>query len=287
MKKRLTVLSSILPEPQFLDALRNHLLTSELRNGISAVLRVRVNAHMAMISRVGKRSADTKLMEPAGCRLRQCVRSSDLVAFSKPGIFLVLVKNLNSENDLATICERIVGAGRRSFEVADTQVYSGYNVGAAIISHGDDAISLVRRATATMYQRNRYGEGGFELFPSEVAERSLDPVVIESYVSNALRKDLIGLNFQPQYRRDGTLTGASSIIRMYCPGGERLQGEVVLAGVEERAYLAGQRPGPGATQFSGGRLAAKRGSDTFGFIRCGGYAIFATRLPEDGGCAVA
>jgi len=160
------------------------------------------------------------------------------VAFSKPGIFLVLVKNLNSENDLVTICERIIRAGRRWFQVSATQVYSGYDVGAAIISQKDtEAISLVRRATATMYQSNRYGNSGFELFPSETANHYIDPLAIESYISNALRKDLIELEFQPQYRSEGTLIGASAMIRMYGPGGQRLNGENFLPGVEERELV--------------------------------------------------
>jgi hypothetical protein len=107
MKSRINVLSSIMSEAQFIDALSVKLLAPALRNGISALLRVRVNAHMATISRVGEHDAEIELVEPAGRRLRQCVRSSDLVAFSKPGIFLMLLKDLNSENDLATICERI------------------------------------------------------------------------------------------------------------------------------------------------------------------------------------
>jgi EAL domain-containing protein (putative c-di-GMP-specific phosphodiesterase class I)/GGDEF domain-containing protein len=238
MKSRINVLSSIMSEAQFIDALSVKLLAPALRNGISAVLRVRVNAHMATISRVGEHDAEIELVEPAGRRLRQCVRSSDLVAFSKPGIFLMLLKDLNSENDLATICERIIRSGKRQFQVAAKQVYSSFNVGAAIISDEDtDAISLVSRATATMYQRNRYGDGGFELFPDEIAVDYSDPLAIESYISNALQKDLFELDYQPQYRSDGGLIGAGAKIRMYTPGGQRLSGEAFLPGVEERRLV--------------------------------------------------
>jgi predicted signal transduction protein with EAL and GGDEF domain len=232
-------------------------LPLEFRNGISAVLRVRVNAHMATISRVGEQDAESKLLEPAGRRLRQSVRSSDLVATAKPGIFLMLLKNLNREDDLATICERIIRAGKRPFQVATKRVYSGFNVGAAILSDEDtDAISLVRRATATMYQRNRYGDGGFELFPDEMAPEQSDSLAIESCISNALRKDLFELDFPPQYRSDGTLIGAGAMIRMYSPGGRRLSGEAFLPSVEERAYLTGKRASARTTLFSGRRLAS-------------------------------
>jgi GGDEF domain-containing protein len=253
MKNRITVLSSIMSEPQFMSALRIELRAPKLRNGISAVLRVRVNAHMATISRVGEHESEIGLLGPAGRRLRQSVRSSDLLATAKPGIFLMLLKNLNSEDDLATICERIIRAGKRPFQVASKRVYSGFNVGAAILSDEDtDAISLVRRATATMYQLNRYGDGGFELFPDEMAPEQSDPLAVESYISNALRKDLIELDFQSQYHSDGTLIGAGAMIRMYSPWGRRFP----LTRRGERAYLTGKRASARTTLFSGRRLAS-------------------------------
>jgi EAL domain-containing protein (putative c-di-GMP-specific phosphodiesterase class I)/GGDEF domain-containing protein len=235
---RITVLSSMMSEVQFMNALRTELLAPELRKGISALLRVRVNAYMATISRVGERHAQANLLQPASRRLRQCVRSSDLVASAKAGIFLILLKDLSSGDDLERICERILRAGKRPFQVAAKQVYSGYDVGAVIISHEDaDALSLVSRATATMYQRNRYGAGGFDLFLDEVPEKQLDPSAIESYISNALMRDLFELDFQPQYRSDCTLIGAGAKIRMYTPGGQCLNGEAFLAGVEERKLI--------------------------------------------------
>jgi EAL domain-containing protein (putative c-di-GMP-specific phosphodiesterase class I) len=238
MTKRITVLSSILSEAKFMDALRIELLAPELRKGLSTVLRVRVNAHMAMISRVGKSDTGSKLLALAGRRLRQCVRSSDLVASSKPGIFLMLLRGLNSEDDLAAICERIVRAGKRPFQVGSTRIYSGYNMGAAILS-GEltDAGSLVDSAAAAMYQRNRYGDGGFDLFRDEAGEEHGNPIVIESYLSNALRNDLLHLDFQPQYHGDGTLIGAEAVTSVVTPAGRRLDGESFLPRVENRELI--------------------------------------------------
>jgi EAL domain-containing protein (putative c-di-GMP-specific phosphodiesterase class I) len=228
----------VLSEQQFMEALRHELVGSKRRSGISAVLRVRVNAHMATVSLVGERNAKNMLLLPSGDRLRQCVRSSDLVAHAKPGVFLMLLKNMNSEGDLEAICERIIRAGQRPFRIDDTQVYTGFSVGAAIITdQHTDPVSLVSGATVIMYQHNRYGDGGFELFPGRYVEKNLNPAEIESHIPNALRKDLIELDFQPQYRSDGTLIGAAAMIRMYSPDGQRLNGEEFLPRVEERKLI--------------------------------------------------
>jgi EAL domain-containing protein (putative c-di-GMP-specific phosphodiesterase class I)/GGDEF domain-containing protein len=235
MKDQIAPLNSILSEAQFMEALRFELLTPESPSGVSAVMRIRVNTYMAVVSLVGESDATNMLLLPSGNRLQQCVRSSDLVAQAKAGVFLVLLRNMYSEDDLERICERIIRAGKRPYQIAGAQIYSGFNIGAAVVSgESSNAISLVADATAAMYRRNRYGEGGFDLFPDELAEKDSDPLEIESYIRDALRTDRFELDFQPQYRRDGTLIGAGVLIRMHSLEGKRLRGEAFLRRVEDR-----------------------------------------------------
>jgi EAL domain-containing protein (putative c-di-GMP-specific phosphodiesterase class I) len=234
MMDRITAPSPVMSEAQFMEALRSELLVPADRKGVSAVMRVRVNAHMAAVSMVGEDNAETMLSLPSYDRLRECVRASDLVANAKPGVFLILLRNMSSEDDLESICERMIRAGKRPFQIASTQVHSGFSLGVAVVSlEQTDATSLVDSATDIMYRRDRYGEGGFELFSNELAEKYSDPAEIESYISDALQKDLFELEFQPQYEKDGTLIGAGALVRMQSPDGQRLKGETFLPRVEE------------------------------------------------------
>jgi EAL domain-containing protein (putative c-di-GMP-specific phosphodiesterase class I) len=235
---RMTAAPSLISEAQFMEALRFDLLNPELRKGVSAVLRVRSNAHMAAVSLVGEDNAKSMLLWPSCDRLRECVRASDLVALSKPGVFLVLLREMQSEDDLENICERMIRAGKRPFQVAATHVHSSFSVGAAVVSIDEtDAASLVDSATDIMYRRDRNGEGGFDLCSDEFAEKYSDPAEIESYISAALQKNLFELDFQPQYRRDGTLSGAEVLIRMQTSDGQRLKGETFLQRVEDSKLI--------------------------------------------------
>ena len=223
-----------MPEAQFMEALDAELLAAELQKGVSAVLRIRVNAHMAAVSLAGEEFAESMLLSPSCDRIRDCVRAGDLVASAKPGVFLVLLRNMQSEDDLEGICERMIRAGERPFQAGSVQIHSGFSVGAAMISAAQiDAGSLVDSATEVMYRRDRNGAGGFDLFADELVERYLDPAEIESCISEALQKDLFELDFQPQYRRDGALRGAGVLIRMQRQGGQRLKGEAFLPRVED------------------------------------------------------
>ncbi len=225
-------------EAQFMEALRRDLFTPELHGGESAVLRVRVNAYTATVSLIGNHDTEGLLLLPSGDRLRQCLRASDLVANEKPGTFLILLRNLQSEDELELICERIIRAGKRPFRIADALFHSGFSVGAAMVSDENiDAVSLVRNATAAMFRSLRDGEDGFEIFTHEVAEEYSDPLEMESNIWHALRKDLFELDFQPQYQRDSTLIGAEALVRMQTSGGGRLEGEAFLPWVEDSELI--------------------------------------------------
>jgi EAL domain-containing protein (putative c-di-GMP-specific phosphodiesterase class I)/GGDEF domain-containing protein len=227
-------LNSLVSKTQFMEALDSELLLPTSSNGLPAVLRIRINAYMAALSLFGERSAEDMLLLPSVDRLRECLRACDLLASDKPGIILALIKKLQSEDNLELICDRIVRIGKRPFQIAETQLCSGFSVGAAIVSDQPvDALSLVRNATVAMYRPLRYGEDGFELFAPEFPEKHSDPVEIESYVRHALRKNLFELAFQPQYLGDGTLYGAEALIRMQTSGGEWLEGEIFLRWVED------------------------------------------------------
>lgn len=221
-----------------MEALSRELCAPDSTNGISAILRVRVNAYMGAVSLFGEQDAQKALLHAASDRLRKAVRGSDLVARSRPGIFLILLRNLNSEDDIPVICERIIRTCARPFYIGESEVYSGFIVGASVVSGMEcDAKALVRQVTVTMYCRNRQGESGFELFSNGFGVKYSEPAEVESCMFEALQKDLFDLDYQPQYNGDGTLIGLSSKIRMRSADGQRLRGEAFLRRVEDRDLI--------------------------------------------------
>jgi EAL domain-containing protein (putative c-di-GMP-specific phosphodiesterase class I)/GGDEF domain-containing protein len=224
---------SLLSEAEFLKALRQVQSPVDIGNGGLAVLLIRVDAYMSVAGLVGKRNPEDLLLLRVGDRLRSCLRTSDLLARSKSGTFLIGLGNLQNEDQLELICERIIRAGKKPFEIAGREIHTGFMVGAAMISDElTDSDSLLREATAAMCRQLRDGVDGFSVSTHKSPVGDSNHLEIKSMVQNALRDELFELEFQPQYQRDGTLCGTEALVRMQIPGGERLEGANFLPQIE-------------------------------------------------------
>ncbi len=232
------VLDGLSSESEFMEAVAMELLDRTRRAGVFAVLRIRINSHMAVGNLIADDGAEDRLLLLSVDRLRHCLRASDMVAKEKPGIVLILLRDLHGEEDLEMICERIIRAGKRPFQVVGTEIYSGFIVGAALNSiESLDAATLRRNATAAMYRPICSGEDGFELFTPELVGRYPDQAEMEQYINDAIENDLLDLNFQPQYRKDGSLIGAEALMRLQTPNGRWLEERDFVPWIEDRELI--------------------------------------------------
>lgn len=225
-------------ESEFMEAVAIELSDRMRRPGVFAVLRIRINSHMAVGNLIAGDGAEDRLLLLSVDRLRHCLRASDMVAKEKPGTVLILLRGLHGEEDLEMICERIIRAGKRPFQVVGTEIYSGFIVGAALDSiESLDAATLRRNAAAAMYRPICSGEDGFELFTPDLIGKYSDPAEIEQYLRDALENDLLELEFQPQYHKDGSLIGAETLMRLQTPSGRWLEERDFVPWIEDRALI--------------------------------------------------
>jgi EAL domain-containing protein (putative c-di-GMP-specific phosphodiesterase class I)/GGDEF domain-containing protein len=238
MTKQSSVPDGLSTESEFMEAVAIELLDRTRRPGVFAVLRIRINSHMAVANLIAGDSAEDRLLLLSVDRLRHCLRASDMVAKEKPGTVLILLRDLHGEEDLEMICERIIRAGKRPFQVVGMEIYSGFIVGAALDSiESLDAATLRRNAAAAMYRPICSGEDGFELFTPDLIEKHSDPVEIEQYLRDALENNLLELEFQPQYLKDGSLIGAETLMRLQTPNGRWLEERDFVPWLEDRELI--------------------------------------------------
>jgi EAL domain-containing protein (putative c-di-GMP-specific phosphodiesterase class I)/GGDEF domain-containing protein len=238
MTNQSSVPDGLSSESEFMEAVAIELIDRTRRPGVFAVLRIRINSHMAVGNLIAGDGAEDSLLLLSVDRLRHCLRASDMVAKEKPGTVLILLRDLHGEEDLEMICERIIRAGKRPFEVVGMEIYSGFIVGAALDSiESLDAATLRRNAAAAMYRPICSGEDGFELFTPDLIEKHSDPVEIEQYLRDALENNLLELEFQPQYLKDGSLIGAETLMRLQTPNGRWLEERDFVPWLEDRELI--------------------------------------------------
>jgi EAL domain-containing protein (putative c-di-GMP-specific phosphodiesterase class I)/GGDEF domain-containing protein len=228
------VQSNLMSQAAFVAEVDRHLEAGQSNGRVAAILRIRLNGHMPLTAVSEESSGEGMLLMHSLDRLRQCFRETDILASPKPGIVLVLLRNLRNEDDLELVCERVVRVGNRPFRFGGAQVQGGFSVGAALIGPDDkEAERLIQNATTAMYLPQYRSVHGMELFTPHFAEEYNVPSEIDAFVMHALKSDLVDLSFQPQYDGTGELIGAEALMEMRIPDGSRLSGDDFLPWLED------------------------------------------------------
>ncbi|MBK5287286.1 MAG: GGDEF domain-containing protein [Acidimicrobiia bacterium] len=130
-----------------------------------------------MVNDVLGHDAGDALLKTASARLRNAVRSHDIVARFGGDEFVVLLQHVSDRGELHDVAQRILKALEVPIHVAGTEAKVGASVGIATATGpDDDPDALVRNADAAMYRAKEHGRGRYEFFrptPSDQAHRTL------------------------------------------------------------------------------------------------------------------
>jgi len=113
---------------------------------------------------LGHAAGDQVLKEVAN-RLKGCVRESDTVARVGGDEFMVLLTELKTKDEAASIAEKITRTLSRVIHVGAEQCYVGVSIGISIYpDDGNSVEALVQQADQAMYQAKESGKGHSEFF---------------------------------------------------------------------------------------------------------------------------
>jgi len=112
---------------------------------------------------------------------------------------------------LLRIVEQPLVLEGRSFE-------AGASVGIALYpEHGDDAVTLLRRADVAMYAAKRTGSG-LAVYKPELDQNSPDRLALMSELRTAIEADQLALHYQPKMDlRTGRVSGVEALVRWNHP----------------------------------------------------------------------
>ena len=109
--------------------------------------------------------AGDELLKTASARLRNAVRSHDMVARFGGDEFVVLMQHVSDRGELHDVAQRILDALHEPIVVAGSPAKVGASVGIATATGpDDDPDALIRNADAAMYRAKEHGRGRYEFF---------------------------------------------------------------------------------------------------------------------------
>lgn len=159
------------------------------------------------------------LLQGVAKRIRSALRDEDMLARVGGDEFIILIEDMHRTTEVATICQKLIAAMDRHYDLAGISVRISVSVGVSIFPHdGETVHSLLANADAAMYGAKQSGKNGYRFFESSMNASALRTLQIQVALREAIGSQQLRLNFQPKLSSDGhSLLGAEALLRWTHP----------------------------------------------------------------------
>jgi len=159
--------------------------------------------------------AGDELLRTIATRLKQSVRREDFVARIGGDEFAVILPNVQTEADLASVGNTVAAAIQLPLNIGGHIVRPGTSIGGAICpKNRSDADEFLKRADAALYALKRSGRGGFRLFEKYMLDEVKTAAFQLARAREAIAHDSIIAFYQPKVAiRGGAVVGFEALLR--------------------------------------------------------------------------
>lgn len=191
---------------------------SERSLGKVAVLFVDLDGFKPVNDSMGHAVGDTVLIEAAR-RLREAARDADTVARIGGDEFVLLMEDVSSVADCASLARRLIAALTAPLEAAGRRVALSGSVGIAVYPDHGDADKLLLNADAAMYTAKRTGGGTYALYEARMDEGAQEQLNLQNDLRLALESGgQLALHYQPKIDgAQGQIRGVEALLRWNHP----------------------------------------------------------------------
>lgn len=183
-----------------------------------AVLLIDLDRFKNVNDSLGHQAGD-QLLKMVAEKIKQCLRNNDLLARLGGDEFAILLSDVDSDELISAIAERITQAAASPFMVSGQEIRISASIG--VVTHTqryDTANSLIRDADLAMYHAKDSGKAQFQFFSNRMRESALTCLTIETELRKALERRELVLYFQPIIDiASDTLEGFEALIRWHHP----------------------------------------------------------------------
>jgi diguanylate cyclase (GGDEF)-like protein len=213
------VLSGALNRSSFGDALQQALQRRQHGGGDFAVLCLDLDHFKDVNDTLGHAAGD-EVLRQATDRLRDVVRSGDIVARVGGDEFAVLQHGVDGPDAVRRSAQRILDALAGPYVIdGHAGVCCGASVGAALFgTDAHDIEDLLHKADLALYRAKTAGRGGFSFYDAELDRELQHRRELVRELRQAIHDEQLHLHYQAQYASDGqTLTGYEALLRWTHP----------------------------------------------------------------------
>jgi diguanylate cyclase (GGDEF)-like protein/PAS domain S-box-containing protein len=159
-----------------------------------------------------------ELLMAVAYRLRNTLRSSDIVARFGGDEFLILCGELTGPEGALDIAGRVSEALTQPVHLSEGEVFVTASIGIALSEPGDSGETLMRHADAAMYRAKSDGRARIQIFDRRADDGAAATLKTGTALHHALEREELVLHYQPIVElRHGRTVGAEALLRWNHP----------------------------------------------------------------------
>jgi len=172
-------------------------------------------------------------------QLTEIIRIEDTVSRMGGDEFTILLTQISSEADAASIASKILTLFKTPFDLGGHNIHLGASVGIALYPNdGDSPDTLIRNADTAMYHAKEQGRNNYQFFTTEMESRVRERVILEADLRKGLERDEFKLYYQPIYSlKTETIIGFEALIRWQHPDSGFMSPAKFIPIAEERGLI--------------------------------------------------
>lgn len=209
------ILTGLPNRTRFQDKLEETLALAAKHNSKFAIMFIDLDHFKHINDTMGHAAGDQLLVKLAE-RLDLSIRSTDMLARLGGDEFIIILPELEDEEDIIDIAERIFNNIKDPVSINDKPIYITLSLGISIYpTDGDDAQSLLKKGDNAMYQAKSQGRNGYVFYDKVLEEKNNLRNTYEEVLRDAIANDGFVLFYQPQVSTsNGELLGFETLIRI-------------------------------------------------------------------------
>ena len=234
----------------FFDRFTQVLARCKRNEKFIAILSMNVEMVQRVRETIGQTSSD-QLLAACAKRLTDIFRREDTIAIMKDlssetsvsvlndSEFGVLVTDLKKIDDVTWVVKRVLDSFTMPFVIEENEIFAGVNIGISVFPRdGETAEELHKKAlAASRHISKKTGRNKYRFYSKEIDETTFRHLQIESNLRQAIDKDELSLNYQPQI---DAATGMVSCVEALARWNNRQLGVIAPDEFIKIAELTGQ-----------------------------------------------
>lgn len=207
-----------LPNRALLMDLLRHSLAQRRRPGSEVAVAIIDLDRFGLVNESLGHELGDQLLRQIAARFSSVLRVWDTLARFTSDEFALICEELQNERAAIRVVERLLASLEEPFRIANELVTITGTVGITITGRDQSAESALRDAQAAVHRAKERSPGGYQLFDSEVHERTAGRLRTENALRRAIGSDELSIAYQPVVAsRSRRIVGAEALLRWNHP----------------------------------------------------------------------